>query len=68
MRADLTLEIKDILAIKLDTYQMSQGAETLQIDTVWKAGPCIVTRVIFGPNIPIISLVKGAQVQKKGQK
>ena len=36
----------------------------MQIDTVLKAGPCRVASVLFGPNIPIISSVKGAQIKK----
>ena len=47
---------------------MAECAETLQIDTVWKAGPCRVASVMWGTNIPIISLVKGTQMQKNGQK
>ena len=46
---------------------MAECGKTLQIDTVWKAGPCRVASVTCGPNIPIISLVKGAQVQKKAK-
>ena len=47
---------------------MAECGKTLQIDTVWKEGHCRVASVTWGPNITIISLVKGAQVQKNGQK